>query len=167
MAFGTGTVLTTAGKGITTNRIKGSGTEPAYVGIGVGATGAARTAAVGDTALSTAVETRTLGTSTQQTTSVTNDTYQVVGTVTATSTGKLSGNYRPLDLTMSDSATEIKIPLLYTYVLADGICADYWTSQKWPTSPEAIGFEQKFNDWLQTMINNLSIRDREIMGYTY
>lgn len=86
MAFGTGTVLTTAGKGITTNRIKGSGTEPAYVGIGVGATGAARTAAVGDTALSTAVETRTLGTSTQQTTSVTNDTYQVVGTVTATST---------------------------------------------------------------------------------
>ena len=86
MAFGTATVLTTAGKGITTNRIKGSGTEPAYVGIGVGATGAARTAAVADTALSTAVETRTLGTSTQQTTSVTNDTYQVVGTVTATAT---------------------------------------------------------------------------------
>ena len=86
MAFRTATVLTTAGKGITTNRIKGSGTEPAYVGIGVGATGAARTAAVADTALSTAVETRTLGTSTQQTTSVTNDTYQVVGTVTATAT---------------------------------------------------------------------------------
>jgi hypothetical protein len=84
MAFGTATVLTSAGKAITTNRIKGAGTEPAYVGVGVGATTAARTAVVGDTALSTAVESRVLGTSTQQTTTVTSDTYQVVGTVTAT-----------------------------------------------------------------------------------
>ena len=84
MAFGTATVLTSAGKAITTNRIKGAGTEPLYVGVGVGATGAARTAVVGDTALSTAVESRVAGTSTQQTTTVTNDTYQVVGTVTAT-----------------------------------------------------------------------------------
>lgn len=86
MAFGTATVLTNAGKAITTNRIKGSGTEPVYVGVGVGATGAARTAVVADTALSTAVESRVSGTSTQQTTTVTNDTYQVVGTVTATAT---------------------------------------------------------------------------------
>jgi hypothetical protein len=84
MAFGTATVLTSAGKAITTNRIKGAGTEPSYVGVGVGATTAARTAVVGDTALSTAVESRVAGTSTQQTTTVTNDTYQVVGTVTAT-----------------------------------------------------------------------------------
>lgn len=84
MAFGTATVLTNAGKAITTNRIKGAGTEPSYVGIGVGATGAARTAAAADTALSTAVESRVVGTSTQQTTAVTNDTYQVIGTVTAT-----------------------------------------------------------------------------------
>jgi hypothetical protein len=84
MAFGTATVLTNAGKAITTNRIKGAGTEPLYVGVGTGATGAARTAVVGDTALSTAVESRVAGTSTQQTTTVTNDTYQVVGTVTAT-----------------------------------------------------------------------------------
>lgn len=84
MAFGTATVLTNAGKAITTNRIKGAGTEPVYVGVGTGATGAARTAVVADTALSTAVESRVAGTSTQQTTSVTNDTYQVVGTVTAT-----------------------------------------------------------------------------------
>lgn len=89
----------------------------------------------------------------------------IAPTVTATSTGKLSGNYRPLDLTMSDSATEIKIPLLYTYVLADGICADYWTSQG--KYDQANVFEARFNEGLQTMINNLSIRDREIMGYTY
>jgi len=84
MSFGTATVLTSAGRAITTNRIKGAGTEPNYVSIGVGATGAARTAVAADTALSSAVENRILGTSTQVTTTSTNDTYQVVGTVTAT-----------------------------------------------------------------------------------
>lgn len=85
MAFGSATVLTSLGRAVTTNRLKGAGTEPLFVGVGVGATGAARTAVVGDTALSSAVESRVSGTSTQQTTSTTNDTYQVVGTVTATS----------------------------------------------------------------------------------
>ena len=74
------TVFTNAGKAITTNRVKGAGTEPAYVAIGTGA----GTAAAADTTLFTEVETRTLGTTTQQTTTVTNDTYQSVGTVTAT-----------------------------------------------------------------------------------
>jgi len=74
------TVLTNAGKAITTNRLKGSGTEPVYVAMGTGA----GTAAITDTTLFTEVETRTSGTSTQQTTTTTNDTYQVVGTVTAT-----------------------------------------------------------------------------------
>ena len=87
----------------------------------------------------------------------------IAPTVTATSTGKLSGNYRPLDLTLSDSTTEIKIPLLYTYVIAYGMCADYWTSQgKYDV---ANVYEAKFAEWLQVMVNNLSIRDREIMGY--
>lgn len=80
------TVLTNAGKAIVTNRIKGSGTEPAYVAMGTGA----GTAAIGDTTLFTEVETRTLGTSTQQTTTTTNDSYQVVGTVTATATRAVS-----------------------------------------------------------------------------
>lgn len=74
------TVYTNAGKDITTNRIKGSGTEPLHVGIGTGA----GTAAAADTSLFTEVETRAAGTSTRVTTTVTNDTYQVVGTVTAT-----------------------------------------------------------------------------------
>jgi len=74
------TVYTNAGKAVTTNRIKGAGTEPNFVAIGTG-TG---TAAAADTTLFTEVETRATGTSTQQTTTVTNDTYQVVGTITAT-----------------------------------------------------------------------------------
>lgn len=89
MAFGTGTVVTTVGKAIAAKRHIGSTpaqAEPNYVGIGVGATGAARTAVVGDTALSTAVESRVAGTSSNVTTTTTNDTYQTVATITATAT---------------------------------------------------------------------------------
>lgn len=75
------TVFTDAGKAITTNRVKGSGTEPAYLGIGTGA----GTAGVTDTTLFTEVETRVLGTSTRQTTTVTNDTYRVATTITLAS----------------------------------------------------------------------------------
>lgn len=85
MAFGTATVATNAGRAIITNRLIGSGTEPKFVAIGTGATGADRTAVATDTALSTQVETRTDGTSSRVTTTVTNDTYRVIGTVTATS----------------------------------------------------------------------------------
>lgn len=76
-------VLTNAGRAILTNRIKGSGTEPNFVAWGTGS----HTAAAADTALTTeSSETRATGTSTRTTTSVTNDTYQVVGTITATGT---------------------------------------------------------------------------------
>lgn len=78
------TVFTNVGKQITTGRIKGVGsgagaTEPNYVAWGTGA----GTAAATDTTLFSETGSRTLGTSTQQTTSTTNDTYQVVGTITA------------------------------------------------------------------------------------
>lgn len=77
------TVVTNAGKGIVTNRIKGSGTEPNYCAWGTGA----GTAAATDTTLFTeSAESRVAGTSTQQTTTTTNDTYRVVGTITATGT---------------------------------------------------------------------------------
>lgn len=79
-------VVTNKGRDITTNRLKGSGTEPNFVGWGIGTT----TAAVTQTALVTesapTSTSRSAGTSTQQTTTVTSDTYQVVGTVTAGST---------------------------------------------------------------------------------
>jgi hypothetical protein len=86
MPFGTATVITRGGFAIISNRLQNTATvaAPRYVGIGVGATAAARTAAASDTALSSEVETRTAGTETQQTTTETNDTYQVVGVVTAT-----------------------------------------------------------------------------------
>jgi hypothetical protein len=73
------TLLVNTGKAVVTNRIKGSGTEPNYVAWG---TGGGTTAAT-DTTLFTETGTRVAGTSTQQTTSTTNDTYQVVGTQTA------------------------------------------------------------------------------------
>lgn len=73
-------VLTNAGRAIISNRLKGSGTEPNYVAWGTGA----GTAAASDTTLFTeSSEARVAGTSSQATTSVTNDTYQVVGTMTA------------------------------------------------------------------------------------
>lgn len=73
------TLLVNTGKAIVTNRIKGAGTEPKNVAWG---TGAGTTAAT-DTTLFTENGSRTAGTSTQQTTSTTDDTYQVVGTLTA------------------------------------------------------------------------------------
>jgi len=92
------TVVVNAGLAIITNRLKGAGTEPLQIGWG---TGAQTTALITDTTLGpTTVErdvdlagttgTRTAGTSTQQTTDVTNDTYQVVGTRTATGAGTVT-----------------------------------------------------------------------------
>ncbi len=82
-------VLTNAGKAIITNRIKGAGTEPNYIAWGTGA----GTAAVTDTTLFTeASEARVAGTSTQQTTTTSNDTYQVVGTMTVAGAGKTITN---------------------------------------------------------------------------
>lgn len=83
------TVFTDAGKAIVTNRLKGAGTEPVHVAWGTGA----GTAAAADTTLFTeASEARTSGTSTQQTTTVTSDTYQVVGTITVAGSGKTITN---------------------------------------------------------------------------
>lgn len=83
MPFGTATVVTTIGKAILADRVRTSPatytTSPKHVAMGVGATGAARTAAVGDTALSTQVESRTSGTEGSST-----NTYTDSGTVTAT-----------------------------------------------------------------------------------
>jgi hypothetical protein len=78
------TVVTNTGKGIVTNRLKGAGTEPVNVGWGTGA----GTAAATDTTLFTealvtlaaGTSDHTAGTSTQQTTTTTSDTYQVVAT---------------------------------------------------------------------------------------
>lgn len=79
------TVVTNSGKAIAAKRHLGTSpaqAEPKYIGIGTG--GGARTAAAADTALTTEVESRANGTSSNVTTTVTNDTYQTQGTITAT-----------------------------------------------------------------------------------
>jgi hypothetical protein len=87
-------VLANTARAIATNRLKSSGTEPNNVGWGTGA----GTAAVTDTTLftekaldlTTGTGTRVAGTSTQQTTSTTNDTYQVAATLTASAPGTVT-----------------------------------------------------------------------------
>ena len=89
------TLVVNPGRDIITNRIKGSGTEPLNIGWGTGA----GTAAQADTTLyteklvdlSTSAGTdHTAGASTRQTTTTTNDTYQVIGTRTATGAGTVT-----------------------------------------------------------------------------
>ncbi len=91
------TVITNAGQVIPSGRMIGSTpsqAEPKYIGWGTGA----GTAAVGNTTLftetaldlSTTSGTRATGTSSQVTTTLTNDTYQVTGTLTATGAGTVT-----------------------------------------------------------------------------
>lgn len=82
-------LITNKGKEITVNRIKGSGTEPKYVAWGLDG-GTALPLDITNTALGQAApEARTSGTSSVVTTTTTNDTYRVVGTITATATRKI------------------------------------------------------------------------------
>lgn len=88
------TVITNGGQAIPPNRMLGSGTEPNNVGWGTGA----GTAAVANTTLftetdvdlSTTSGTRGAGTSSRVTTTLTNDTYQVTKTLTATGAGTVT-----------------------------------------------------------------------------
>ncbi|MEA2704743.1 MAG: hypothetical protein QOD63_2688, partial [Actinomycetota bacterium] len=93
------TVVTTVGKGIITGRMLGatpSQAEPKYVAWGTGA----GTAAVGDTTLFTeGPEARVSGTGSQVTTTVTNDTHQVVATITA------SASRTPTNVGVFDAST--------------------------------------------------------------
>lgn len=79
-------LVTDSGKSIISNRMLAGGTEPKYVATGTGATAEAAS----QTALVTEVETRATGTSSRVTTTVTNDTYQVVGTINITATRALT-----------------------------------------------------------------------------
>lgn len=97
MLFGA-TLVVTTGKAIITNRIRSGGTEPLYLAWGTGA----GTTAAGDTTLfSEASESRVTGTSSQVTTSTTNDTYQVVGTMTVAGAGKTITNMGLFDASTS------------------------------------------------------------------
>ena len=88
------TLQVNGGRGIVTARLRGTGTEPLNIGWGTGA----GTTAAADTALFTEAlvnmtvggTDHTAGTSSQQTTTTTNDTYRVTGTRTATATGTIT-----------------------------------------------------------------------------
>lgn len=81
-------VFTDTGKALAANRVLGSGTEPKFIAWGTGA----GTAVAADTTLFTerTTEGRATGTSSRVTTTVTNDTYQVTGTLTMSSAGPIS-----------------------------------------------------------------------------
>lgn len=82
-----GTVFVNGGTAIITNRIIQAGTAPKNIGWGVGTSAAAVTdTALGTESAPTTSGGRTVGTESRVTTTVTNDTYQVVGTVTSGST---------------------------------------------------------------------------------
>lgn len=99
-------VLTRKGREIITFRLKGTpaaATEPLNVGWGQGVVGtpAQLTAANSDVNIfSELAEARTVGTSSFQTTTTTNDTYQVTGTITAT------GARSVFEMILSDAATK-------------------------------------------------------------
>ncbi len=85
---------TKVGSAVIANRIKGDGTAPKYMGWGTGTT----EATTSNTGLETARgESRTSGTETIVTTTETNDTYQVVGTITCASTGFACTEYAQFD----------------------------------------------------------------------
>lgn len=83
------TLVVNTGKAIVTSRIKGLGAEPVFLAWG---TGAGTTAATDTTLFTEASEARVSGTSSQVTTTTTNDTYRVVGTMTVAGAGKTITN---------------------------------------------------------------------------
>ena len=88
------TVVTTAGRAVAVNRLRGTGTEPLYIGWGTGA-GTATTTATSlftETAsdLSATTGSRIAGTSASYSTTVTGDTYRVTGTYTASASGTVT-----------------------------------------------------------------------------
>lgn len=94
------TVIVNGGQAIVTNLVSGlGGTVPKFVAWGTGA----GTAAVTDTTLFTesSDEARTNGTATRVTTTVTNDTLQVVGQITVATAGKTITNVGLFDASTS------------------------------------------------------------------
>jgi len=98
------TVFANAGKSIVSGRLLGATpvqAEPKFLAWGTGA----GTSAVADTTLYTesAAEARTTCVTTQQTTTLTNDTFQAVGTITVAGAAKTITNAGLFDITTSSA----------------------------------------------------------------
>ena len=91
-------VFTNAGRALVQSRLNGSGNLPQYLSQGTGA----GTSSATDTTLFTEwSQSRVAGTTSVVTTTVTNDTYQVTGTLTATSQAWAVTNAGVFDATTS------------------------------------------------------------------
>jgi len=107
------TIFTNAGKAYVAAKLDGTNTNPPhFIGWGIGA----GTAAAADTTLFTeAAEARTVGTKSRVTTTVANDTFQAVGTITSLS-GQTITNAGVLDATTTGNlvihADHTGLPLL-------------------------------------------------------
>lgn len=121
------TVVTRTGKSILSNRLKAESTEPNAVAWGTNP--AEVTAANTDVALfAESAEARVAGTATLTTTTFTNDTYQVIGTLTASAERKIreaglfNSTTKPFASTVeagsgaigSNSSTDLKLTTNYT-----------------------------------------------------
>lgn len=88
------TYVVNGGPAIVTNRLKGSGTEPVYIGWGTGAGTTAKTDTTLFTealvSLSAGTSDHTTGTSARTTVTNTNDNWQLTGTRTATAGGSVT-----------------------------------------------------------------------------
>tara|TARA_R110000796_G_scaffold11041_5_gene36924 strand:+ start:17998 stop:18387 length:390 start_codon:yes stop_codon:yes gene_type:complete len=83
MAFGTNTTITNGGKAASVFGLLGQVDDPKFLALGTGATGAARTAAVGDTGLSNEIAIVGTNAGAPTTVNVSDDTYTVAQTYTA------------------------------------------------------------------------------------
>lgn len=94
LVFGVGaTLIVNTGRAVITNRLVNGSLPPTFIGWG---TGAGTTAATDTTLFTEASEARVSATATQQTTTTTNDSYRLVGTLTAAA-GKTITNAGALD----------------------------------------------------------------------
>lgn len=119
----TNAVFPYAGKSITTNRLKGSGTEPVNSHWGTGS----ETAAASDTALTVPSpdEARSSsGTSSLQTTSVPNDTYQVQSTLTCATNPKTVTEHALFDTAVAAPQTTLAAAITTTTQTSISVAAN-------------------------------------------
>lgn len=78
---------------------------------------------------------------------------------------KISGNYRPLDLTISSDESQIKTSRLFNIALSYYQAYMYWTSAL--RDDKAQYYKALFEQEKMKMVDTLSSRDREIIWYEF
>lgn len=78
---------------------------------------------------------------------------------------KISGNYRPQDLTLSTDESQIKTSRLFNMLLSYYQAYMYWTASL--RDDKASQYKAQYEIWKQQMVDTLSSRDREIIWYEF